>query len=197
MWSGFDRKSIFVNYQNVEKVNHGMTIPGEFGESPGVYNPYNWISDSESQGWLILGGDDRKSKVWFTELHHAVESQITTIEHILRVQWFLKLNKIKYFMTTYTAEVLDNRLIKNYNVKYLYDQIDFDCFLPIAGEYEWCRDFSNIPFPVKGDKHPSTEQHRSPGQRLFSFIGPHLSCSAFFSSSAFFFLPSSSFSRAT
>ena len=160
MWSGFDRKSLFVNYQNLEKINHGMTIPGQFGESLGVYNPYNWIEESSSQGWLILGGDDRRSKAWFTELHHAVEAQLTTIEHILRVQWFLKLNNIKYFMTTYMSEVLDEFLTNNYNVKHLYNQIDFNNFLPVVGEYEWCRDFSGLDFPIPGDKHPSTEQHK-------------------------------------
>ncbi len=61
-------------------------------------------------------------------------------------------------MTTYTGEVFQN--IKHSDIKYLYDLIDFDCFLSVVGEYEWCRDYSNLEFPVKGDRHPSSDQHR-------------------------------------
>jgi hypothetical protein len=160
MWSGPDRKSIFLNYSNIkEKITHGMSIV-EYGQTLGVLNPYNWVTESDQAGWLLLGGNDSKSKLYYTELHHFVEAQITTIEHVLRLQWFLKLYNIKYFMTTYTNEVFDRSVVNNANVKYLYDQIDFDSFLPVAGEYEWCRDFSNLDFPVAGDYHPSTEQHK-------------------------------------
>lgn len=160
MWSGFDRKSILVNKNTTGKITTGMTIPGKFGESPGVYNPYNWTNSTDDESWLILGGDEKKSKLWYTEFHHDLEAQLTTLEHILRIQWFLGINKIKYFMTTYTSEVFNSRLIENVNVKYLYNLIDFTKFLPITGEYEWCKTQSGLAFPIDGDPHPSTEQHK-------------------------------------
>jgi hypothetical protein len=46
-------------------------------------------------------------------------------------------------------------------VEYLYNQIDHLKFLPVGGEYEWCRDCSGLPIPGadRNDLHPSTEQH--------------------------------------
>ena len=46
------------------------------------------------------------------------------------------------------------------DTEHLYNEIDFDNFLPIVGEYEWCRDFSGIEFPAPNDYHPSPAQHR-------------------------------------
>lgn len=158
MWSGSNRAEVFLDYASINfPVTSGQAIPN----SSGVYNPYNWVDNSNSQGWYILdtSGNDHISKSYYNSVHHWIYSQIQTIEHILRVQWFLKLHNINYFMTTYTSEVFDNSLINNINVKYLYDQIDFDYFLPVEGEYEWCRDYSKLPFPILNDQHPSSEQH--------------------------------------
>lgn len=63
-------------------------------------------------------------------------------------------------MSTYTSEVLPKDMAANPETKDLYNQIDFSKFLPVDGEYEWCRDHSGLDFPVKGDKHPSSDQHR-------------------------------------
>lgn len=163
MWSGPDRHEIFLNYNELtEKINHGMAIPGENGLNLGVFNPHNWIANVNN-GWLILDKSrdaDIRSAAWYKHMHNWAQSQIFTIEHILRVQWFLKMHDIRYFMTTYTGEVFNERLIQTPNVKYLYEQIDFEHFLPVTGEFEWCRDFSNLDFPVKGDNHPSSSQHK-------------------------------------
>lgn len=163
MWSGTNRHEFFVEYDELsEPIKYGMTIPGKFGESTGVFNPYNWVKESTKSGWLIANSHidaDNRSKVWNKFLHNWVQSQILTTEHILRVQWFLKLHGIKYFMSTYTGEVF-GKCKDDINVKYLHDQIDFTQFLPVIGEYEWCRDYSNLEFPIKGDQHPSSEQHK-------------------------------------
>ena len=63
-------------------------------------------------------------------------------------------------MSTYTGEVFPDYGHDNSDVKHLVDQIDRSKFLPVVGEYEWCRDYSNLPFPVEGDNHPSQAQHK-------------------------------------
>jgi len=64
-------------------------------------------------------------------------------------------------MTTYTSEVLpDDAVPVHYDMQHLYNLIDHSVFLPVTGEYEWCRDCSGLDFPVPGDNHPSTEQHK-------------------------------------
>tara|TARA_R110001592_G_scaffold141305_1_gene362718 strand:+ start:213 stop:1031 length:819 start_codon:yes stop_codon:yes gene_type:complete len=180
MWSGPDRHEVFVDKKDItESITHGMLIPGENGKSLGVYNPYNFINEDNEQAWLLLhphNSGDTRSEAWYKHLHNKVGAYINTIEHILRTQWFLKSHSIKYFMTTYTGEVLPKTLpIKNFfktqsnllpellsenkHTKHLYEQIDFAQFLPVEGEYEWCRDKSGLEFPIKNDNHPSSDQH--------------------------------------
>ena len=172
MWSGPDRHEIFVDKNDVtETITHGMTIPGENGKSLGVYNPYNFIDKDDDHSWLLLhphNSGDTRSKVWYKHLHNNIGAYINTLEHILRTQWFLKSHNIKYFMTTYTREVLPKTLSnsipellsENKHTKHLYDLVDFDRFLPVEGEYEWCRDKSGLQFPNKNDPHPSSDQHQ-------------------------------------
>lgn len=122
----------------------------------------------EKNAWRIMYRNSPEYKNVFTYMHNHVGCLVTTCEHILRMQWFLQRNNIKYFMTTYTSEVLPDICKTHPDIKYLYDQIDQSYFLPVQGEYEWCRDFSNLPFPKfdgesqRGDwKHPSWPQHRA------------------------------------
>jgi hypothetical protein len=64
-------------------------------------------------------------------------------------------------MTTYTGEVLPE-IVKTHNdTKHLYELVDTSVFLPVLGEYEWCRDYSDLEFPNPEDNHPSREQHRA------------------------------------
>ena len=59
-------------------------------------------------------------------------------------------------MSTYTKEVLELR--DNPNLDHLYEQIDFDNFLPVEGEYEWALNECKLPW-TSPDYHPSIEQH--------------------------------------
>jgi hypothetical protein len=85
-------------------------------------------------------------------------AQIQTLENIIRVQNYLKLHNIKYFMSTYTSEVFAVK--DNPNLDHLYEQIDFSKFLPVDGCFEWCKEQSGLPMPYVNDNHPSTEQHK-------------------------------------
>ena len=122
-------------------------------------NPTKFIPDSASR-WTILnqGWTIPLAKNYYRHFHDMIGQYIYSYEHILRTQWFLKLHNIKYFMSTYTNEVLQETT--HPDVKHLHDQIDFKQFLPVTGEYEWCRDYSGLDFTVKGDNHPSSEQHQ-------------------------------------
>ena len=158
MWSGPDRHEVLLPVKKLPKnVDFGAPVLGE----DKFYNPYNWIEGTTAK-WLILNklSNTQISKEFYSNVHNGWLAQILAIEHILRVQWFLKLHNIRYFMSTYTDQVFFDQYCNHPDVKYLYDQIDFDMFLPVAGEYEWCRDHSGLEFPVKGDRHPSSEQHK-------------------------------------
>ena len=149
MWSGPDRHDFYTT------------------EDPGFdTNIDNWLENPTSvipdcpNNWVILNHNwkNRFAKDYYSTFYDNIGASVYTYEHILRVQWFLKLHNIKYFMTTYTGEVFANS--DHVDTKHLHDQIDADHFLPVTGEYEWCRDYSGIAYPDPYDKHPSEEQHK-------------------------------------
>jgi hypothetical protein len=148
MWSGPSRHDVYF-----------QKTPVLIKEDGYMENPTKFVPESNGS-WTIMNHS------WLTELsqnhyrhyHDMTGQYIYSNEHVLRTQWFLKLHNIKYFMTTYTNEVFQQHT--HPDTKYLYEQIDFDQFLPVEGEYEWCRDHSGLEFPREGDNHPSSDQHR-------------------------------------
>ena len=126
-----------------------------------LHNPTGFV-DETNRNWVIIQPwwKNDYAVTYYKEFFDDVGSYIYSLEHILRTQWFLKLHGIKYFMATYMDWVLPPVLANNIHTKHLYEQIDFEQFLPVGGEYEWCRDHSGLDFPENDDSHPSAEQHR-------------------------------------
>ena len=156
MWSGPDRHDFYIN-----------SVPEMFESDGWMENPTKFIKDSPG-AWAIMnnGWKMHHAKIYFTEFHTQVGSLIYTFEHILRTQWFLKQHGIKYFMTTYTREVIPDYVKTWADIKHLCNEVNFSNFLPVIGEYEWCRDYSGLEFPMPNDKHPSVEQHREFTQQI-------------------------------
>lgn len=150
MWSGPSRYDFYL-----KDINFPSNI------DMWVENPSNFVDHSE-KNWVIIGQSWRNvfAKSYYATFYSHIGSLIYTYEHILRVQWFLKSHNIKYFMSSYTDEVFPQDNINHVDVAHLHEQIDFDQFLPVVGEYEWCRDYSGIPYINLHDKHPTFEQHQ-------------------------------------
>jgi hypothetical protein len=149
MWSGPDRHDFYVRQ-----------VPEILKEDGWMENPTKFIKDG-SGAWAIMnnGWTMHHARIYYTYFHNHDGSLIYTLEHILRTQWFLKQYGIKYFMTTYTGNVIPDHVKTFADTEHLYNEIDFSNFLPVTGEYEWCRDYSALEFKVPGDNHPNTEQH--------------------------------------
>jgi hypothetical protein len=154
MWSGPERHDFF---------NEDVTIDhSERKINSWVENPTGFVKDI-NKNWIIISPSWQNywAKQYYANFHSYIGGIIYTYEHILRVQWFLKLHGIKYFMTTYTSEVLHNWHIDQVNVTHLYEQIDFNDFLPVVGEWDWCNTKSEIPFTTPNDGHPNKAQHQA------------------------------------
>lgn len=125
-------------------------------------NLQKFIQNDEGH-WLFVNRkpSDPYAHCHWQYFYDEIGSVITTLEHILRIQWFLKSKDIRYFMTTFAPGVLPNdEQLKMPSVKYLYDMIDFTKFLPVNSCLEWC-DESGIPKLLPDNlhaKHPSREQ---------------------------------------
>lgn len=112
------------------------------------------------------------NKIWYSNFHDIIASYIQTVEYILQLQWYLKLNSIKYFMTTFSGYSLPDHdnLQKHPDISYLYNQIDFSNWLDVKSMMDFNKE-SGLPFKAPNDLHPSTEQ-----SKLFTeqVIIPHL-----------------------
>jgi len=148
MWSGPTRHEQYVN----ERANFSSNVDGW------IDNPVTFIEDDPGS-WIIYNANWQipQAKKYYRNMFDTIYSQIQTLEHILRVQDYLELHNIKYFMGTYTDDVFKVR--DHPNLDWMYNRINFDKFLPIEGCWDWVRDNSKFPMPPKNGNHPSSKQH--------------------------------------
>lgn len=152
MWSGPNRWDIWSD----------KNPPGYINNTPEMDMRENPTTVAHTKNWYVFGYWNKLefNKIWYRYYQSNVMDQISTIEHILRTQWFLKNLNIKYFMSYYMNEVFPSDIIKHPEVRYLYMMIDFKKFLPVGGEYEWCKNQSKFDFPDPNDNHPGSDQHK-------------------------------------
>jgi hypothetical protein len=156
MWSGPDRHD-FYQRQTAQVIR----------EDGWMENPTRFVPNGQG-AWTMISPGWRMpaSTNYYVNFHDQIAQYIYTLEHILRTQWFLKSQNIKYFMSTYTSAVLPD-IVKTHNdTRHLYELLDHSVFLPVSGEYEWCRDNSGLEFPAPNDNHPSVEQHQAFTQQI-------------------------------
>lgn len=166
MWSGPDRHDFFSDDPELDLKNNDSQA---WVPLPTQVIPHG---NKRHKGWVICnhGWSTRSSELFYKNFYSQIGQMVYTLEHILRVQWFLQTMGIKYFMSTYTSEVLPSMLLEDVELRPLWQLIDKSKFLPIPGCYEWCRDNTNIYFR-RHDIHPLSEHHE-----LFvkEFLTPHL-----------------------
>ncbi len=162
MWSGIDRYDYYsYSSDNVQYWGFSNYIPN-------IKNPTNIIEDKYN--WRIINHNWKNlESIKYYEIYHTdIFSMITTIEHILRVQYYLKNLNISYFMTSY-LDIFDKKLVKNDEINYLYKLKHFLKFLPVNGCYEWVKD----NYPVNGFNSPDKNGYigihpTSFGHKMFS-----------------------------
>lgn len=159
MWSEFDRREI---YSNNKLPCYELTHSGIEQYS----NPVKVID--EKKYYLInKHWKDKLTTDFMCNAYTVEDSLMITLEHILRVQWLLQLHGIKYFMVEFDYRCLDEypfqkeRLKKDTDLAFLYNQIDKDFWLPINNMYEYAKEHSGFDFARPPDPHPSTEQHKA------------------------------------
>ena len=124
-------------------------------------NPVGFVADSDKKWYRINANSDNSyGKIFHQYFHDDCALLINTIEHILRIQWFLKLHNVSYFMTAATDQSIDRAQINHPEIDYLYKQIDFSRWLPVSSVQNWCRNHSGLPWPKNTGGHPSEQQQQ-------------------------------------
>jgi hypothetical protein len=141
VWSGKTRREFYqsnIDYSTISHVN--------------VSNPHGFINSENN--WVTVNHhwNDFYSKEFYKYFHDDVESDILTLEHILRTQWFLEKHNIKYFMSTFAPGVLPSQT--NNSTQHLLDLIDFSKFLKVKSVMEWCIEDSGLPLSEYDRSHP-------------------------------------------
>lgn len=168
MWSGYNRRELFSYIsEDTTLINYGKDNTNYKNPCAVISNDYYNIIN---QHW------DDKLTTDFMKVFRDEDSLMITIEHILRIQWLLKLNNIKYFMTSYDFDVFTPFNFENYDkfslidsskdLRFLYDQIDFSYWLPIENMYDYAKFQSRFDFSRPNDPHPSTEQHEEMVEKI-------------------------------
>ena len=159
MWSGIDRFD-FHSENNYKSTNWGNNA-----HVSNIDNPTNVAEDKKwyliNPGWNTLDDPHPLMESHYRYFHSNIGAVVSTLQSILLTQWFLKEKGIKYFMTTYMD--IFNKYGKHFldstDIKYLYNLIDFDNFLPIEGCFEYVT--RNYPqgMPTDGGHHPQPDGH--------------------------------------
>jgi len=160
MWSGPSRSDFYLSER--------VTIDSTDGtmENPTSFQP------RDNGGWIIMNHhwQDKFSAQYYNTFYDPIYSQWQTLEYILHTQWYLERKNVKYFMATFTNEVLPP-LEHPPQLGWLYNQIDFSKFVSSIGCMEWCRNCGTKQTEKLPYFHPSTEQH---GEYVEKVIFPYL-----------------------
>jgi hypothetical protein len=134
-----------------------------------IENPTGFIKDIPKQ-WVILNHHwghygNPEAEAYYRIFYDSIGASISSIEHVLRTQWFLQSKGIRYFFSNF----LDNCLgtpeeLQHVEIKYLYDQIEQSQYLPVSSEHSWVHDNSKLlhlwPNKQLEIQHPTTEHHK-------------------------------------
>ncbi len=175
MWSKVNRKEILINRQEtlkwreiINEVNgdwlHHSVIESKFSYSSNFGFSKNWKEWKDIKSfWMKSGGGYHATKFWadWFKRYYTFEGMFwETLEHILRVQWFLEKYKIPYFMTS-LDDLFTYGLSKYEEPKHLYNMIDMNKFCLYNGTKGIME--HNIENEIPFDKvmHPTTEGYRA------------------------------------
>lgn len=128
------------------------------------FNPIAFV-DGAPKNWVV--GNLHWNKIEFSTylkyFHSDIGAAITSLEHILRTQYFLRINKIPYFFTNFVDEnIVEAHLENNEEIKYLIDQLDTSQYLPTSSERRWLLQNSKYKeqYEKQCDQHPQSHHHQ-------------------------------------
>lgn len=169
MWSGSSRREFYSRNRDVETTRIDHTGIEYYA------NPTRISPDISEKNYVIINPhwSDSTTDLYYKNFSDHIGEHITSIEHMLRVQWFLKSHNIKYFMMLYATDAFPlGHEQEHEDLKHLVDEIDFDNF--VSGEYNmllWCVQVHRGPFPEHDGGHPSSDHQEAYTHRV---IIPHL-----------------------
>jgi len=131
-------------------------------------NPLNFV-EGAPKNWVIgnLHWNSIEFNTYLKFFHSDIGAAVLSLEHILRLQYFLKFHNIPYFFTNFTDNnIVNKHLENNPEVSYLFKQLDYNNYLPVTSEHRWvCENAQDKEEYIKEHKdviwiHPKTHHHK-------------------------------------
>lgn len=156
MWSGMSRSCVYLQQPPLSFTKiEGADEPNELNQHVGSPNR---VTHLKNYYLLQSHFQDGLSQNYYKHFYDDVGAAINTIKNMLLVQNYCKLNNIAYFFSEYSHDTITNLDIKDHiDVKFFYDMIDFEQFLPIKHMFDWCLNESGLKHRYKDD-HPTSSQ---------------------------------------
>lgn len=156
MWSGFNRHEYYTEDTDDVKTWGFFTK-----EDHTIKNPTDVIDGKFNWRILNVGWNSEEVRSYYENFHNEVSSMVYTIEHILRVQWYLDGLGIDYFMSSYMDIFKWGHLRYHPEISPLFSKINFEKFLPVNGCMEWVREnYIEEGMPSLNDhEHPTSFGH--------------------------------------
>ena len=158
MWSGSYRHDVYYS----EPLLDYHEVNNEYVMS--MHNPTSIVGVNNRNYYKVMPyWDDELSKTYYKNTYDDRGSLIATLEHILRTQWFLKVNNVKYFMTSHHPFAIPETHKNHPDVNYLWDAIDWDSFLPVKNEWDWLKENVDANLDSRigtSNPHPTTEMNQ-------------------------------------
>ena len=172
IWSGSSRYDYRLSNTEILNFKRDNTHNGW------VENPTS-IALKGSKHWVVLNHHwadpkwhpEKKSNIeaetYYRYFFDEVGATIYTLEHMLRVQWFLKSKNIKYFCGFFKNEAINSSHFDHPEVSYLFNELDQTTFLPGTSMYNWVEKNSKSDFKLSPQHdHPRTFQHKEYAEQV-------------------------------
>lgn len=132
MWSNSDRFDYRCEDPTMlswghENVHHWMVNPRAFVDGA----PENWVIGNVQ--W-----DSIEFTTYLKYYYSNIGASISSLEHILRTQYFLKLKNVPYFFTDFIDHnIVRPKHLRNSELTYLIEELDKEQYLPVTSEHGW------------------------------------------------------------
>jgi len=131
VWSGISRKEVY----HTDKLPINVWVGHD-----GINNPCKIVKDYK---WNLIheAMDNDVSKSVYKYDNDVIHHTLSSYEHILRTQLYLDKHNINYFMGVALDNTImsgpDHYLNTHEEIKYTYDQINLDNFIPVSSMFDW------------------------------------------------------------